>query len=290
MPVNATSEYYKAEEKFLKAKTLDEKISALEEMIRALPKHKGSENLLALLRKRLAKLKKERELKRRKKGKYSGPIVKKEGAAQICIIGISNSGKSTLLYWLTGKEVEISEKPFTTQKPEIGMMNFKGVKLQVVELPSTFEGYINSILNNCDVVLALIDATQDKEYQINFLKKLLEERGWLKKTIFVATKGKLENYFSVVEREDAEKLKEIIWKKLNLIRIFTKSPGKKPSKEALSFKGEVRVKDVCERLGDFFVEKFKYAKVYDRDLKRSKKVGINYRLKDGDIVEIHTSV
>ena len=49
------------------------------------------------------------------------------------------------------------------------------------------------------------------------------------------------------------------------------------------------MKDVCERLGKIFVEKFKFAKVYDRELNRAKKVGINYKLKDGDIVEIHTT-
>lgn len=59
MPINATAEYYLAEKRYLDARTKEEKIAALEEMIRQLPKHKGTENLLAQLRKRLAKLKHE---------------------------------------------------------------------------------------------------------------------------------------------------------------------------------------------------------------------------------------
>ncbi len=53
MPVNAPIEYYKAEEKYRLAKTRDEKIRYLEEMIRLLPRHHGSEKMLAQLKKRL---------------------------------------------------------------------------------------------------------------------------------------------------------------------------------------------------------------------------------------------
>ena len=53
MPINAGYEYFNAEKRYLDAQTLDEKITALEEMIKVAPKHKGSENLLAELKTRL---------------------------------------------------------------------------------------------------------------------------------------------------------------------------------------------------------------------------------------------
>ena len=82
MPVNAPIEYYKAEEKFLSARSREEKIETLEEMIRLLPKHKGTEHVLGQLRARMAKLKKQGEKKgARQKG------IKKEGAAQVCLLG-----------------------------------------------------------------------------------------------------------------------------------------------------------------------------------------------------------
>jgi hypothetical protein len=59
MPVNAPAEYFKAEEKFHSSKTREEKIAALEEMIRLLPRHHGSENMIAQLKSRLSKMKKE---------------------------------------------------------------------------------------------------------------------------------------------------------------------------------------------------------------------------------------
>ncbi len=92
MPVNAPFEYYRAEEKFKSAKTKEEKIAALEEMVRMMPRHHGSENALAQLKSRLAKLRKEGE---RKGSKKTG--IKKEGEAQVCLIGFANSGKSWLL-------------------------------------------------------------------------------------------------------------------------------------------------------------------------------------------------
>jgi len=287
MPVNAPLEYYKAEEKFLRAKSIDEKISALEEMIRYLPKHKGSENLLALLRRRLARLKEEKKSKKKIK-KFSGPVVKKEGAAQICIIGFTNSGKSTLLKYLTKKNVEISEKPYTTKKPEIGMMNYKGIKIQVVELPSTFEGYIYGVLNNCDLILVLIDALQDIRDQKMFFETLIRERKWEDKVVFVCTKGNIKGCIRFeVKEESVEELKKLIWKKLGLIRIFTKPPGKEPEKEAITFKGKVKVRDVCKKLGESFIRNFKFARVFDNSPFSGRRVGLDYKLKDGDIVEIH---
>ena len=43
MPTNVTVEYVKAQQKYLDAKTREEKIAALEEMISTVPGHKGTE-------------------------------------------------------------------------------------------------------------------------------------------------------------------------------------------------------------------------------------------------------
>jgi len=56
MPANLPPEYFKAEQRYLQAKTLEEKIQATQELIRIAPKHKGTEKLLRMLKQRLAKL------------------------------------------------------------------------------------------------------------------------------------------------------------------------------------------------------------------------------------------
>src|SRR5438876_8975714 len=115
MPINAGVEYFVAQKKYLEAKTREQKIVALEEMIRTAPHHKGSENLRAQLTRKLKRLKEAKESKASRK-ELSIP---KEGDAQVCILGLTQSGKSSLLAKLTNARPEISSHPFTTQRPEI---------------------------------------------------------------------------------------------------------------------------------------------------------------------------
>ena len=53
MPANLTPQYMEAEKRFKQAVTLPEKITALEEMMATIPKHKGTEKLQAELRKKM---------------------------------------------------------------------------------------------------------------------------------------------------------------------------------------------------------------------------------------------
>jgi len=85
------------------------------------------------------------------------------------------------------------------------------------------------------------------------------------------------------------RLKETIFEKLNLIRIFMKEPGKEPDmKEPLiTFKG-VSVRDVCQKLHRDFVSKFKFCRVWGKSSKfPGQKLTLKHVLKDGDVLEIH---
>jgi len=145
MPINATIGYQKAERKYHEARTIAEKIRALEEMLREAPGHKGAENLRNEIKQKLSKI---RELQEKQKtaGSRQTIAVKKEGAAQVVIIGVANSGKSTLLSKLTNAKPEISPHPFTTKLPEIGIMDYQGVKVQLVEIPAITEGFSSNDL------------------------------------------------------------------------------------------------------------------------------------------------
>ncbi len=292
MPINAPIEYFKAEEKYLKAKNIDEKIAALEEMIRLLPKHKGTENLLAQLKKRLSKLRKQKEFKKAvgKSSRSKELTVEKEGAAQVCIIGLTNSGKSSLIKALTGKEVEINEVPFTTTKPEIAMMNFENVKIQLVEIPSTFEPYTFGILNNCDKIIVLLDSTKNIEEQKKHFESMLGKRRLIEKPLFVLSKddeGKYKESISVLRKDSLLKLKKKIWESLDLIRVYSKPINKRPEKIPLTLPRDSTVRDFAKMLGNQFVKNFKFARIFDNTKFSGRRVGLDYKLKDGDIVEIH---
>ncbi|MBI4174502.1 MAG: 50S ribosome-binding GTPase [Candidatus Aenigmarchaeota archaeon] len=267
MPVNATPEYYKAEERFKAAKSKEEKIAALEEMIRLLPKHHGSENAHAQLKSRLAKLRKESE---KKGARHAG--VKKEGDGQVCIIGLANSGKSTLLAKLTDAKPRIAATPYTTTRPEVGMMDYKGIKIQLVEIPSTFDPEYMSIARNSDVII--ITANSDKEEEI--VENVLKNNYIRQKSI------------AVKPDQDKDEIKEKIWALLGLMIVYTKKTDWSSNRKQLSpmsLEPGSTVKDFAGRVHKDFVSNFRFARVFRKD--RVIQAGLNYRLQDGDVVELH---
>ena len=135
MPTNLPPEYYNAEERFRDATTTPEKIQRLQEMISTIPKHKGTEKLRGLLKKRLAKL---RDVSQTKKGvgrHISAFSIGPEGAGQVVLVGSANVGKSSLVAALTNATPEVAEYPFTTWTPTPGMMTYEDVQIQLVDTP-----------------------------------------------------------------------------------------------------------------------------------------------------------
>ena len=289
MPVNAGPEYFVAERRYLEAKSKEEKIKALGEMIRLLPKHKSSEHVLARLKHRLKKLKEKKVTKAAAKPKFS---IKKEGAAQICIISTTNSGKSSLLNALTKVETEVGDYPFTTKEPVVGMMNYGDVQIQLIEIPSTFDSEFMSMLQTCDLILILIDSTEDVNKQTEELTKILDKRKLEdKKILFAFNKcdavkcDKLA--VSAKERLGLEELKDVIWSRLDLIRIYTKSPGKPKVVPPITLPEDATVRDVAKSVHKDFLKEFSFARVFDSTPYSGQKVGLDFKLKDLDVVEIH---
>ncbi len=270
MPTNVSVEYVKAQQKYLNAKTREEKILALEEMIRKAPSHKGAENLRAQLKKKLARL------KQQKKAKVSrrSLMIPKEGDAQVCILGFTQSGKSTLLSKLTNAKPKISDHPFTTIKPEIGTFDFEGVKIQMVEIPSNFKPVFMSVVQGSDGIVLIYRS----EEELKELKNILSD--------FRIKKP----FIEVKQNDDIEKIKNNIWNMLGLIRVYCKEPGKKPEKKALVLKKGSTVKDAAEKVHKDFVKYFKFARIWGESAKYGgQSFGLEHKLEDGDIIEIHVS-
>ena len=292
MPINAGPEYYVAEKRYLEAKTRQEKIQALEEMIKKLPKHKGTEKLLAQLRKRLKKLKSQKSIKTSGRSRFS---IRKMGAGQVCILGLTNSGKSSLLKALTGVDVEIADYPYTTKEPKVPMMNFGDVQIQLVEIPSTFDPESLSLLYTCDEILILLDATVDLKNQKEDIEEILKERNLMnKKILYVINKLDLKDIeheylkISVKNGIGLDDLKNEIWSKLDLIRIYTKSPGKPKIIPPITLTKDSIVRDVAKAVHKDFIENFKFARIFNDSKFSGISVGLDYKLNDLDVVEIHS--
>jgi len=162
MPTNVTADYKKAEDAFRKAREPRERLECLREMMRTIPKHKGTEHLQADIKSRIKQLTEELSAPK-KGGRRSGPshVVRAEGAAQICLLGPPNSGKSSLHVRLTGSRSEIGAYPFTTHLPAPGMLPHQDIHFQLIDLPPVsaefMEPWLVATMQPADGVLLVID-------------------------------------------------------------------------------------------------------------------------------------
>jgi ribosome-interacting GTPase 1 len=162
VPTNVTAEYKKAEHAYRRARELRERLDCLKAMLRTVPKHKGTEHLQADIKSRIKQL--THELSGPKRGASrttSVHTVHPEGAAQVCLIGPPNSGKSSLHARLTGSHTEIGPYPHTTREPVPGMLAFQDLHFQLVDLPPVSEQFMEPWLVNAiqpaDAALFVVD-------------------------------------------------------------------------------------------------------------------------------------
>ena len=182
MPANLSPDYKAAEAAFRQASEPKERLERLREMLRTIPKHKGTEHLQADIKTRIKQLTEELT-SGRKGGARTGPshVVRPEGAAQIALLGPPNSGKSTLHDRLTRSHAESGPYPFTTHSPQPGMIPYEDVNLQLVDLPPITEQYIVpwivNALQPADAALLVVDVgTSDCLDQLGGLLAVLASR------------------------------------------------------------------------------------------------------------------
>jgi len=297
MTTNPGYEYFEAEKKFLAAKTTEDKIKTLEEVIRAAPKHKSSENLMAQLRLRMAKLKSQaKKEKTQKKGHSIG--VKREGDAQATIIGFTKSGKSSLLASLTKAKPKISEVPFTTLVPEIGALDLEGITVQLIEMPSRLEDKeLLGIVKTSDIVLILITSLNELLQIANILKRdnVTTKKIVVLNKIDILDQNEIEKLravnlikISAKEKKGLDELRQKIFENINLIRICTKEPGKKASERPMILKKNGSIRDLAKQIHKDFPGRFIKAIIWGTSSKfPGQTVGLDHILHDKDIVELY---
>jgi len=189
VPANLPPQCLAARRKYMGSRTLSEKIESLREYISLVPRHKGTEKLLKQLKSKLSKLEEEVE-KRRSLRKTSGAVsafhIKKEGAGQVALVGLTTSGRSSLLRWLTNAKPEVSPHQFKTRVPVPGMMDYENVQIQLVEIPAVYEDIslgkglgpqIIASIRNSDAVALTIDLSMDPVRQMEAILSELRNSG-----------------------------------------------------------------------------------------------------------------
>ncbi|MCK4419233.1 50S ribosome-binding GTPase [Candidatus Aerophobetes bacterium] len=311
MPANLPPQYYEAEERYRLAKTNQEKLAILKKMWAIMPKHKGTDKLQGDLKAKISQLKKEIQ-KKKKTGKSTySRHVDKQGAAQVVIIGSLNVGKSQLVASLTNATPEVAPYPFTTHEPLVGMMSFENIKIQLVDTPPITDEFIEpwlpEIIKYADYVILVVDLGSEEVLdQVDAVSKKLE-RSKIKKTMILGNKSDSEGAeerfqmlkelhgenFSIVSvsaknLEGLEELKEKIYEELNIIRVYTKEPGKPADMmDPIVLKKRSILIDAARVIHKDFAYKLKYAKMWGSSKFSGQQVDRNHPLEDGDIVEFH---
>jgi uncharacterized protein len=327
MPANLTPDYHRAEQRLRLARTNDEKIDALEEMLRVMPKHKGTDHLQADLRSRIAKLRKDSG-KKAGRGGFSH-TVPREGAAQVAMVGPPNTGKSSLVRALTHATPEVGDYPFTTREAVPGMMPFEDIAFQLVDLPPISEQHaepwVFDIVRHADLVWVVLDAVDALE-GFDEVQRLLDGRniglvpasrgqilddGTVKfrKPALVLLNGSdrpgaadaaevlddlLEHRWplfpvSAVTRAGVDDLKRRTFQVLDIMRVRTKQPGKPVDSGApFTLPTGATVGHLAARIHKDLVAGMKFARVWGKSAFDGQAVQQDHVLMDGDVVEIHS--
>lgn len=327
MPANLPPDYFVAEKRFREAKTTEEKIAILEEMMSIMPKHKGTDKLHGELKRKMAKLKESKEKEAKKGGHKEHWIVKKEGAGQVVLVGPPNSGKSFLLKVLTHAHPEVAEYPFTTRAPVPGMMTYEDIQIQLVELPAVtadvMETWLPNAIYMADFLAIVVDLSspsllEDVEAVIKQIEsKRIKIVGDMptedtpgyrpKRALLIANKidlpGARENLLLLTEwsagrldiitssatsPDECRKIPSSIFKAMKIIRVYPKKPHAKLEKvDPLVLHEGATVIDAAEHLHKDIAAKLKYARGWGEGIYDGQQLARDFVLKDGFILEFH---
>jgi hypothetical protein len=325
MPTNVPPQYKEAEARFRAAETVEEKIVCLEEMLRIMPKHKGTDKLQADLKTRISKLRSQASKKAGARG--ASHIIAKEGAGQVALVGPPNSGKSSLVDKATHAAPKVADYPFTTLEPVPGMMPYRDVALQLIDLPpiSTehVEPWVFDLVRKADLLWIVVSSEAALD-GLDDIRSLLEAKRI--HAVPVAT-GHEEKLAANVEKEallvitggdrpgageDMKALTELLeepwpvflvsnldgsgyddlarttYEALGVIRVYTKEPGKDPDmQKPFTLKRGATVEDLARSIHKDLADHLQFAKAWGTSVFDGQRVKPDHVLDDGDVVEIH---
>ncbi len=269
----------------------------------------------------------EQAKKHPKKGGVSYKIPK-QGAGQYVLVGGPNAGKSRLLTRLTRAAPEVAPYPFTTHEPHAGMMPFEDVQVQLIDTPPIthdyLESYLSSMVRTADAALLLVDlGDDDGPFAAEaVLERLAQAKTVLVgqppavndnpaiqyiRTVLVANKIDLPgaadrldvvrdlfgarfpvHVISAEHCTGLEDLRNVLYQTLNVIRVYTKQPGKPPDLTApFTCPAGSTLVEMAALVHRDFVVKLKSARIWGTGVFDGQPVSREHVLHDKDVVELH---
>ena len=230
--------------------------------------------------------------------------VRREGAAQIALVGPPNAGKSSLLQALSNIQVKTGAYAFTTTRPVPALTRVGGVLVQLVEIPGLIEGAsvgrggarpLLGVLRGADAILFCHDAGAPVE-DLRAVMAEVSEAGIERPWVLAATKSDeadgtaLRAAFpdiqvvevSVLDDASVEQLREAIWQLTGLMRVYLRD-GEHP----IALEPPATVLDVADAIHHDLGARCTGARVWGPSARfEGQQVGRTHELQDGDTVEI----
>ncbi len=254
--------------------------------------------------------------------------IPRQGAGQYVVVGAPNAGKSSLLARLTRAKPQVAPFPFTTHEPQAGMMDWEDVHVQLIDLPPItadfMEGYVSSMVRAADAAILMVDlADDDGPFAA---EAVLDRLGQTKtqlvgefpteiedlsveyvRTILAANKidadgaaDRLEivremfaarfpiHVISLEHGTGLEEFRTALYRFLNVIRLYTKHPGKPPDMSSpFTCPSGSTIVELASHVHRDFADKVKTARIWGTGVFDGQTVGREHVLHDKDVVELH---
>jgi small GTP-binding protein len=230
--------------------------------------------------------------------------VRREGSAQIALVGPPNAGKSSLLQALSNIQIKTGAYAFTTTRPVPALTRVGGVLVQLVEIPGLIEGAsagrggarpLLGVLRGADAILFCHDAGAPVD-ELRAVMAEVSEAEIKRPAVIAATKSdeadgatlraafpKLQVVeVSVLDDASVERLRETIWQLTGLMRVYL--PG---GEHPIALHPPAKVSDVADAIHHDLGLRCTGARVWGPSARfEGQQVGRAHVLQDGDTVEI----
>lgn len=327
MPANLTPEYRDAEEKFRHARTPEEKLDCLELMLAVIPKHKGTDKMQADIKRRIAKIRKG-EGKKGGKSAFSFHVEKQGASQVIIIgppnsgkstlvNTVTNAQLQVGDYPFTTRIMQPAMMPF--ENIQIQMVDTPAIH------PDYYEKWVFGLIRYADIAVLVVDlGNPDLLDNLENLIEILDENritltrefpgektppGFChEKTLLVGNKMDSENasdHLEILQEfygerfrifpiscktgEGIEEFKKNLFQNLGIVRVYTKIPGRKPDRDHpfILEEGE-SVENLAYQIHKDIARNMKFARIWGEGYYDGQPVDQHHKLKDGDIIEIHS--
>jgi small GTP-binding protein len=237
--------------------------------------------------------------------------VRREGAAQICLVGPPNVGKSSLLQALSEIQIKTGDYAFTTLRPMPALTRIGGVLVQLVEIPGLIEGASDDrgggrallgVLRGADAIVYCVRATGDTA-ELEAVRTEVAAAGIDKPAFLAATQAdeappgaidRLAAAFpdlrvvpvSVLDEPSLDAFRDAVWALTGLIRVWLRKDGT-TDEEPLALDPASTVADVADSIHHDLASSLNGARVWGPSARfEGQRVGRDHQVSDGDVVEI----